>query len=85
MRIIKPHTFIYYIQGHRFEIGFSSSSKPLFEVTSIEDNSNFFEDGQFTKEIWNKVKRLKSSSLIGLMTKLDKELGEECMAFNLNA
>jgi hypothetical protein len=84
-KYINKYTFIYYISGHRLEIGFSASSEPLFKVVSIRDTSDFFEDKQLTKKVWNKIKNLNNSNLIKLMLELDNRLGVNCMAFNHNA
>ena len=82
---IYPYTFIYYIEGDRIEIIFSSSSKPEYKVESVRDNCNYFTDGVLVKKVWNKIKNTKDVNHINLMLKLNKILGVKCMAFNYNA
>lgn len=82
---IKPYTFIYYIKNHRFEIGFSASSQPLYKITSVRDTSGFFEDSVLSKQISKKIQGLKNKNLIKLMLELNKVLNVECMGFNHNA
>ena len=85
MNEIPKYSLIYYISGHRFQLGFSASSEPMFEIVRVKDVSRFFEDTRFTSKIALKVLGQKNKDLFQLILTINEILGEDCMAFNHNA
>ena len=85
MNEIPKYSLIYYIRGCRFQLGFSASSEPMFEIVRVKDTSRFVEDAKLTSKIKLQVLGQKNKDIFQLILTINEILGEDCMAFNHNA